>query len=179
VRVALAIVLIIAGCNAPSAPRESTTPHLVVPAPEYAVRVEGEYYRAEIPFRYTNRTSGTVVLTGCRPPSSPMLEWWDGTQWRLAFQHVELMCLSAPFVIPRATVIDDTVRLQVARDSIGSSGRLTLPYWDASHDVGDYRLVWRLQDPGTPGEESEMQGGRMRPLAERVSNTFRLTIALP
>lgn len=146
---------------------------------EYAVRGDSEMYRAEIPFRYTNRTADTLVILECRPPAAPRLEWWNGSQWQPAFDHVSLLCGPSAFVIPPTTVIVDTLRLDVPRDSLGPGGSHLRPFWRASHRVGEYRLVWPLQNQGSPTKRGEAQGGGMRPLAERVSNTFRLRITSP
>jgi hypothetical protein len=178
-KVVLAVALVLLSCNAPSAPPGPAAPHLVVPEEEYVIRGDSEMYAAEIPFRYTNRTQDTLVITGCRPPEPPRLEWWTGSEWRLAFQHASLLCLSPPFVIPPGTVIDDTLRLHVPRDTIGPGGSVIMPYWEASHRLGEYRLVWPLQNQAPPAKRSEWQGGGVRPLGERVSNTFRLRIILP
>jgi hypothetical protein len=178
-RIGLGFLLIIPACSALSAPDELPSPQLVVPDVEYAVRIEGDSYRAEIPFRYTNRTGDTLVLTGCHPPGVPRLQWWNGDAWLMAFQYIELLCLSAPFVIPPGMIIDDTLRLQVSRDSIGPTGHLTLPYWEASPSVGEYRLMWPLQNQAPPAEREQGLGGPARPLADRISNTFRLRIATP
>jgi hypothetical protein len=150
-----------------------------VPALDYTVRAQGTFYRPEIPFRYTNWTSDTLVLTGCHPPSEPHLEWWDGEEWRSAFDRIELLCLSSPFAIPPGTIIDDTVRVNVSRDPTGPGGRPIGPHWKASHGVGEYRLMWPLQKQASPAEHQEGLGGAPRPVAERVSNVFRLTIATP
>jgi hypothetical protein len=178
-RIALGLLFIIPACHALSAPDEVRSPQLVVPGVEHAVRLEGGFYSAEIPFRYTNRTGDTLVITGCHPPGVPRLEWWNGEAWRMAFQYIELMCLSAPFVIAPGTIIDDTVRLSVFRDSVGPSGHLTLPHWEASRSVGEYRLMWPLQNQAPPARRREYLGGTPRPLADRISNTFRLRIATP
>src|SRR5688572_19361022 len=101
----LAAVLLALGCaTASRAPSGTQAPHLVVPAPEYEVRDDGQVYHAEIPFRYTNRTLDTLVLTGCNPPPRPLIEWWNGTEWHFAYDQIALGCRSSPFVIPPGTV---------------------------------------------------------------------------
>jgi hypothetical protein len=148
----------------------------VVPALEYELRDDSQVYHATIPFRYTNRTPDTLVLTGCNPPPRPVLEWWNGTEWRFAFHHIELGCLSSPFVIPPGTIIEDTLRLRVSRDSVLPDGHGVNPYWLASRTVGEYRLNWPLQSQAPLAERRRFHGGPLRPLSERVSNTFRLRV---
>ena len=175
--VALAVLFL--GCGAPDAPPGPASPHLLVPEREYAVGGDSEMYRADIPFRYTNRTVDTLVISQCRPPAPPRLEWWNGSQWRPAFEPGSLLCGLSAFVIPPATVIEDTLRLDVARDSIGPGGGLIRPFWEASHRVGEYRLVWPVQNQASPIKRNDGRGGGLRPLSERVSNTFRLRITSP
>jgi hypothetical protein len=179
VRVLCAALLVIACSASQTGPDEPSAGHLVVLQPEHDVRIEDFRYRAEIPFRYTNATGRTLVIIGCNPPRPPLLEWWTGVEWRAAFEHIELLCLSQPFVIAPGTVIVDTLRLAVARDSIGPTGHRIRPHWQASHGVGEYRLVWSLRDPARPDANDPWLGGAARPLAERVSNTFRLRIVTP
>jgi hypothetical protein len=160
-------------------PEGPPSPHLVVLGDEHEVRLDdSDFYRAEIPFRYTNRTGETLVLTGCSPPEAPQLEWWSGEDWRPAFHHIVLLCLSAPFVIPPNRVIHDTLRLRVNRDSIGPAG-VVAPHWQASHTSGQYRLMWPLRNRASADHSDEWLGGSVRPLEERVSNTFRLNITTP
>jgi hypothetical protein len=172
-------LILVTGCKLANAPERTSRLHLEVFEDEYAVRLDNGFYRAEIPYRYTNHTGETLLITGCHPPRHPTLEWWNGDEWRPAFMHVELLCLSAPFVIAPEAVIDDTLRLQVSRDSVGPTGRLVVPYWEASHEVGDYRLVWSLKDRAPLSHPDPWLGGPLRPLAERASNTFRLRIESP
>jgi hypothetical protein len=173
----LVAALLALGCaTAPRSPSGPEAPHLVVPAPEYELRDDGQLYHAEIPFRYTNRTPDTLVLAGCNPPPRPVLEWWSGTQWHFAFDHIELDCLSSPFVMPPGTIIDDTLRLRVSRDSVLPDGHGVSPHWRASRTVGEYRLVWPLRSQALPGERRRFHAGPLRPLSERVSNTFRLRL---
>ena len=178
-RVLCVALLVVACSGSQTAPDEASAGHLVVLQAEHDVRVDDFFYRAEIPFRYTNATGRTLVITGCKPPRPPLLEWWNGVEWRAAFDHIELLCLSPPFVIAPGTVIVDTLRLMVARDSITPTGRRIGPHWEASRGVGEYRLVWSLQDPAPRDASDPYLGGPGRPLAERVSNTFRLTIPTP
>ncbi len=172
-KVAAALLVITTCATPPRPPAGPAAPHLVVPQLEHDVRVDEWFYDTEIPFRYENRTTDTLVLTGCRPPNPPVLEWWDGTRWRMAFPHIELDCLSSPFVIPPGRVIHDTVHVRVSQDSIAPDGHRVSPYWLASRGVGEYRLVWPLQTQA-PLAARAYHGGSLRPLSERVSNTFRL-----
>lgn len=176
-RIIVGVVVITACSGTPPAPPGPDLPYLVVPLSEITLRVEAGQYVGVIPFRYTNHTSDTLVMTGCSPPEIPVLEWWTGTAWRPAYEHTFLLCLSPPFVVPPGTVLDRTRQIHVFVDSIGPAGRLILPYWKASRTVGEYRLVWSVQDQGTPAQRKDWHGGASRPLAERVSNTFRLRIA--
>ena len=173
-RLAVALLALSACSNAPRAPLGPPEPHLVVSDPDQDLRVDDLFYHADIPFRYANQTPDTVVITGCRPPPPPTLEWWDGMQWRLALYDIRLGCLSAPFVIPQGRVINDTLHIRVSRDSLGPDGRHVRPYWLASRGVGEYRLVWPLKTQGSVADRAAFRGGALRPLAERVSNTFRL-----
>lgn len=173
-RILIALVLAIACSSVPRAPAGPASPHLLVPAREYHLRDDGQLYHAEIPFRYTNRTGDTLVLTGCNPPPRPTLEWWDGSRWRYAFDHIQLDCLSSPFVIPPGTVIHDTLHLRVSPDSVLRDGHGVRPYWLASRTVGEYRLTWPLQSQALTADRRARYGGPLRPLSERASNTFRL-----
>jgi hypothetical protein len=179
VRFIVALGVFLLGCGTPNAPPGPASPHLVVSELEYAVRVDRDRdtYRADIPFRYTNRTADTLVISECMAPAPPRLEWWNGSEWRLAFHDVRLACGPNAFVIPPATVIVDTLRLDVPRDSINPL--MSVPFWLANHREGEYRLMWPLQNQGSPTERSEGLGGGLRPVAERVSNTFRLTMPSP
>ena len=176
----LVVVLLTLGCasvpKVPPAPPGPDIPSLFVPGSEYEVRDDGRAYHALIPFRYTNHTPDTLVITGCNPPPRPLLEWWTGAEWHYAYDQIELGCLSSPFVILPGTVIEDTLRLRVSRDSILPDGRHVMPYWLASRTVGDYRLTWPLRSQAPIIENRRFHGGPLRPIAERVSNTFRLRL---
>ena len=168
------------GCsNTAPAPPGPDAPYVVVPLSEATLRVEEGMYVGTVRFRYTNHTPDTLVMTGCNPPERPILEWWTGSAWRPAYQQIQLMCLSPPFVVPPGMVLDRTLAISSFIDSIGPAGRLVLPYWEASHTIGQYRLVLRVQDRGSLAQREDWHGGASRPLAERVSNTFRLRIAKP
>ena len=171
-----ALFVLVACTNAPPATIAPVGGHLVVPRLEHELSVSGPLYGADIPFRYATQTSDTLVITRCGAPRAPMLEWWDGTQWREAFHHIGLSCLGPPFVIPPGTVIHDTLRVRAFSDSIGPRGNKVIPYWLTSHDVGQYRLVWPLRAQAPPAERAAFRAGPLRPLSERVSNTFRLRL---
>jgi hypothetical protein len=170
-----ALLLVIGACaSLPRAPAGPATPHFVVPGLEHELRVNDVFYRAEIPFRYTNQTGDTLVIAVCNPPDPPVLEWWDGTRWREAFPHITRDCLSSPFVIPPGTVIHDTLHVRVSVDSLAPDGHKVSPSWLASRGDGEYRLVWPLRTQGSLAERAAYRGGPLRPESERVSNTFRL-----
>jgi hypothetical protein len=175
----VAVLLALACASAtqvPPAPRGPDVPHLFVPDAEHELRDDGQAYHATIPFRYTNRTPDTLVLTGCMPPPRPLLEWWTGTQWHFAYDQVAFGCRDAPFVILPGTLIEDTLHLRVSRDSIRPDGRHVMPSWLASRTGGEYRLTWPLRSQAAVVADRRHYGGPLRPVAERVSNTFRLRI---
>ena len=175
----VAVAMLVACSNTPPAPPGPDAPYLVAPFAERTLRLESGAYVGVLRFRYTNHTPDTVVMTGCNPPGDPVLEWWTGTAWRPAYQHLQVLCGSPPFLVPPGTELKRTREIHVLADSMGPAGRLDLPYWQASRTVGQYRLIWAVQDQGSPAQRENWQGGALRPLAERVSNTFRLRIARP
>jgi hypothetical protein len=178
-RVLVAITLLTA-CSLANEPGATPSPWLVVPDAEYSVRLENGWYRAEIPWRYTNHSDRTLLITGCFPPRAPYLEWWNGEEWQPAYLMAEPQCLSDPFEVAPGAVIADTLRMNVSRDEINELGHHVNPAWEASHDDGEYRLVWSLQDVGPPHNYNEPRlGGALRPVSQRASNVFRLRMPSP
>ena len=173
-RVLCAIVILVACSGTQPAPAGPDAPYLVVPQIEHTARLVDGFYVGKVPYQYTNHGADTVVMTGCGPPESPILEWWTGNEWRPAYEQMSLMCLSPPFVVPPRTILNRTYDIHVYNDSISPSGRPFVGYWQASRTIGEYRLVWRVQDQGSSAQRDKWEGGALRPFAERVSNTFRI-----
>ena len=163
----------------PHAPREPRAPPLVVTDSSLALKVGEWSYRADIPFRYTNRSRHTAAIPGCRPPGPPELQWWDGSRWAPAYDVIESACLSPPFLIAPGAFVVDTLRVVVSRDGTGPTGRPFEPAWRGPRTSADYRLVWDLHDAAPRSTRDRYRVGPLRPLAARVSNTFRLTLAAP
>lgn len=156
---------LLAGLACHSDPLSPRGPQLLVNSSALELRREGNYLRSEVPFTYTNRSRRTLALHGCNPPGPPDLEWWDGTEWRLTFQRVEMLmlCLSPPFLIAPGTTLTETLSIFVS-DPIDPASGLH-PVWLGPRQRAQYRLVWGLRDA---------KRETLVPLDQRVSNTFEL-----
>jgi hypothetical protein len=149
------------GAPAPAAPTPG--PALRTSDAAYVVRGRPSRYEAEIPVTYTNRTRDTVWLRGC----SHVLEQRAGGDpgaWRGVYAPV---CPAIAFthtpVAPGATRTW-TLSVHAFRDRPRAVPRFrgALP--------GTYRLTL-----GVYGDAAAVDPAGLRPLAERVSNAFRLT----
>jgi len=152
----------------PGGDAQPENPPLRTDRDEYVARTADGVTTLTIGFRYTNPTNGETYLSGCRGVHPPWLEKWEGGRWVLAYSPTALHCLDEPVVVPAGGTFDYALEVWAA-----PRGSNTYPQLEVAEIAGTYRLVWRVFETwtahsGTPGL------GREAPLAQRVSNTFRI-----
>jgi hypothetical protein len=139
---------------------------LTTNAPIYDVRVEGPLHAVDFELTYRNPLNVAVAVPACHTPARPMLQKLVNGEWVYAFSPVELMCITAPLVIPaRGT---HQFRYQLRADAYD------LKRWPESADGtldGTYRLHWWV---GLHDRQADNGLGKPLPEAYVVSNTFEL-----
>ena len=165
----------------PGARAERPAPDLADPAirtdrREYGIRygeARGErFVDVPIGWRYTNRTAGPVYLAGCGIPE-PTPEKWVAGRWVAAYQPIRLLCLAPPTVLGPGAAHADTLGFTAGLPGSTAVG----PELEVAEIPGTYRLVWEVYGdwvPDTAGGHLWGRPGRLVPLEERASNTFRL-----
>ena len=132
--------------------------------------VEGEnaggmdYVGVQIDMTYRNATDDVVFLHGCKRPSLPVLQKWQGGAWVLAWGAVEQSCGSTPVPIPPGETYAMTVPVMGYLP-----GQNAAPTFDTEVE-GTYRLLWTVYTADEPREDA------LLPLDQRVSNTFELRL---
>ena len=133
----------------------------------YHVRTTASSYEMVMDLRYTNPTRGRVYISTCHTPHPPVLEKWEGGEWVTAYAPVVLLCLGPPVVIERGERYRYTYRIMAARRPNAA------PRWSVAEIPGTYRLEWHLLGTWTP-DGSEPGLGKLLPIEQRISNTFRI-----
>ncbi len=168
---AAAIVLSAPGCESTIPEVEGTA--LVTDGTSFRLDTENWrghlWYRAEIPYSFTNRTGSKVYIPNCEGRFALRLEMQESGEWVHAWSSVYGLCLDAPIVIESGEVWETTLNL--AGCVVGRCApRIRLPPSASTQ----YRIVWTNAlssfDPvGNPF-------GELIPLEERVSNRFTLRV---
>ncbi len=129
---------------------------------------DGPYYRADIPYRFTNRTGAPVYVVNCNGDVSPSLDRYDDDRWSLAWSPEMNGCLSLPIVIESGASYADTLRF-----AAGIDGNLSFNQIEWSRDSATFRLNW-VQALSSFADT--LPFGPQIPLEHRVSNPFTLRI---
>lgn len=118
----------------------------------------------DIPYTLRNPTGQTLLQFGCGGPGQPVLEKRVDGRWVVAWAAIELMCLGPPVPLAPGEVRSQTLRV------VGYlPGQNVGPEFTTAID-GTYRLRADLY----AGEEASGVGAVPVPLADRLSNEFRL-----
>ncbi|HEY7769787.1 hypothetical protein [Longimicrobium sp.] len=139
---------------------------LVTDAPAYEIRREDVFHAVDFELTYRNTLDVAVAVPACHSPARPMLQKLVGGTWVHAFSSAELMCLSAPLVIPAKRTHHFRYRLradtyEVERWSEAVDGSLE----------GTYRLRWWV---GVRDRRADSGVGDPLPEEYAVSNSFEL-----
>ena len=126
-------------------------------------------YRVQIPYSFTNRSRTRIYLENCFGNFASSLEMQQDGQWIAVWGQPLLSCLSAPIVIERGEVFQDTLSASAALPG-GSWG----PQWIQTPEVSaEYRIVW-LTGLSSYNLDGRQAPGALIPLVQRTSNTFTL-----
>lgn len=141
---------------------------LTTDAPAYEIRREDIFHAVDFDLTYRNGLDVAVAVPACHTPVRPMLQKLVGGTWVRAYSSVELMCLSAPLVIPakrthhfQYRLRADTYAFERWSEAVEGSvdGTYRLRWWVGVHD-------WRADaGVGTPLPEEYV-----------VSNSFELRV---
>lgn len=141
---------------------------LVTDAPAYEIRQEGVRSAVDFDLTYRNGLDVAVAVPACHSPARPMLQKLVGGRWVRAFSSVELMCLTAPLVIPAKRTHHFRYHLRAdAHD---------LERWSEAVDGslgGTYRLRWWV---GIHDRRADTGVGAPLPEEYVVSNSFELRV---
>lgn len=129
----------------------------------------GEWlWETTIAYTFTNPTSDSVYVVGCRGPNSPYLERLEDGAWVFGWSALVLDCLDLPpFAIGPHGRYSDTLRVAAAFPDVNAGPKFAFDPPD-----GVYRLVWK---PRSSFDEHEPDFGPLLPLEQRISNPFTLS----
>jgi len=171
---AAAMVLSSFGCEATTPPEVEDTA-LVTDGTSFPFEKKNSlghvWYRAEIPYSFTNRTGSNVYLLNCRGGFAVRLQVEEAGHWAHYWSPVILACLSPPIVIEPDEVYETTVNVVGCTSGGNCAPRLTLP----SSASTRYRIMWG--DGRSSYDHDGPPWGDLIPLEERVSNSFTLRVA--
>jgi hypothetical protein len=159
------------GAGDPLTPSRSLAPGeswFSTDAAQYEIRVVGAVHAVDFELAYRNPLDQAVAVPACHNPVRPLLEKQVDGGWILAHAPIELMCITAPLVIPAGAT--HTFRYPLRADGYD------LDSWRSRTGGtldGTYRLRWFV---GTHAPRSD--NGIGVPLAEEysVSNSFVLEL---
>ncbi len=169
------MVLSTVGCESMSPPEVEDTA-LVTDGTSFRLEEWGSvrgnlWYRADIPYSFTNRTGSKVYLPNCNGGIHLRLEM-EGMigEWVHVWGPVLLACQGPPIVIEPGEVYRRTLGVIGCLD--GNCGpRLVLPPTAAT----PVRILW--EGALSSYDEDERPYGEQIPLEERVSNRFTLQVS--
>jgi hypothetical protein len=141
---------------------------LITDAPAYEIRHEGVFRAVDFDLTYRNALDVAVAVPACHSPVQPMLQKLVDGRWVHAFSSAELMCLSAPLVIPAKRTHHFRYRLR--------ADIYNLERWSEAVDgslEGTYRLRWWV---GVHDRRADSGVGAPLPEEYAVSNSFELRV---
>jgi hypothetical protein len=137
---------------------------LTTDALEYEIRSEGQMRAVDFDLTYRNPLDVAVAVPACHRPYRPVLQKLVEGQWVDAFSPIELMCITAPLVIPaRGT---HQFRFELRADAFD------LARWPGAAGGsldGTYRLRWWV---GIYDRRMDNGVGQLLPEEYVVSNNF-------
>lgn len=134
----------------------------------YKLAVGDWFWETEIHYTFTNPSSDSVYVVGCRGPQSPYLERLEDGVWLHGWSKLVLDCLDVPtFSVEPNGRYSDTLRIIAAFPDSNVEPKFAFDPPD-----GVYRLVWK---PRSAFDESHPDYGPLLPLEQRISNSFTLT----
>jgi hypothetical protein len=141
---------------------------LTTDAPAYDIRQEGVFGAVDFDLTYRNGLDAAVAVPACHAPARPMLQKLVGGRWVQAYSSVELMCITAPLVIPAKRTHHFRYRLR--------ADTYDLERWSEAVDgslEGTYRLRWWV---GVYDRRADTGVGAPLPEEYVVSNSFELRV---
>lgn len=151
------------GPNSVLAPGET---FLTTDAPVYEIRVEGTVHAVDFELTYRNPLNVAVAVPACHSHTRPMLQKLVDGEWVYAFSPIELLCITAPLVIPARGTHQFRYELRAAAHDLAR--------WPGAADGtldGTYRLRWSV---GLHDRRADAGVGKRLPEEYVVSNTFEL-----
>lgn len=128
----------------------------------------------DIPLELRNTGNADIILTGCINPSLPVLQKRLDDEWVTVYAVVELACSSPPWVLHPGDMHRDTLRVRTRVKLLSNTEFIWVEkFFDIDADIpvnGQYRLERRIF--------ADTEGQDLLPLADRVSNSFRI-MAVP
>lgn len=162
-----ALAAILLACSSPTTPGASG-PLISTDAYRYTLQWDSIGWSVDIPYSFTNRTSGVVFVINCAGNFGILLERLDGDEWTPAWGNSVNDCLTPPIVIERGAIYLDTLHVWGAPP--GSDWR---PRFDQVDPSGSYRMVWATALSSI--DEVPYTAGDLIPYEYRISNEFVLT----
>ena len=132
---------------------------------EFGVQASGYFYRAAIPFTYTNESGNALSKAGCGGPQLPTLEKKVGDNWVVAYYAIYALCLDTPdFAVENGATYHSVLKVDVSQP-----GHNFAPELRVDSIEGTYRLRWELSS----GREAGAKGAKT---VSSTSNEFRLEL---
>lgn len=163
---AAVVVLAAAACDSSTAPPSPINAMIRPDTSAFPVSVQEGWASADVEYRFSNTTGGTVYLVNCLGAFGVRLERWESESWRTVWSPALPECLSDPIVIEGGEVRADTLSIVGALP--GTTG---FPSFDAPDPEGTYRIVW---EAALSSYQSTAPFGDPLPLEQRASLPFDL-----
>ena len=149
-----------------ASPEAEPTPPIVTDSTEYSLRADGPGWRTTIGFEY-RAGADTVYVVNCNGAILMNLQKREEGEWKDAWFAEGNACLSPPLVVPPSGILRGRIEVWGAWPGDSSFNAFRVAEID-----GEYRLVWH--QPVHDYRPDAAGFGAAIPLAERVSNVFRL-----
>lgn len=155
-----------AACDSTTEPPSPINAMIRPDTTAFLVTVQEGWASADVEYRFSNTTGGTVYLVNCLGAFGVRLDRWESESWRTVWSPALPACLSDPIVIEAGEVWADTLAIVGALP--GTSG---FPSFDAPDPAGTYRFVW---EAALTSYQPAAPFGDPLPLEQRASAPFDL-----
>jgi hypothetical protein len=131
----------------------------------YVVSRSDQSMELTISFTYTNQTGRTAYLPKCLSVHPPHLEKFVNGNWVLAYASAVPACLEPPVQVKSGKTYQHIFKMTTCPNCS--------PFLPDKVE-GTYRLVWGIYETWEP-DRYRPALGKQFPLAQRVSNEFRIS----